>query len=225
MAPTSSVSVAVPLPGTNVWIQDSSEWVKGKVSGQNGDGELVVSTDKGQRQVPVSAALLQNSDDEPVEVSSNSCRSFEVLAAEFGGGFPMFHCHEPSSMQGKGCLAAPSASLTCLQQQFQPGRVAGGACVASNTSVTRPIVCFFSLASTNEPLTQCQEVEPPPPLYLVNAIIPSFSDWIAVEPLASVSMLVDLSNGVSPHPSPLPHIHPTLPHPHPHPHDHHAGHD
>lgn len=89
MAPTSAVGVAVPLPGTNVWIQDSSDWVKGKVTGQNGEGELVVSTDKGQRQVPVSAALLQNSDDEPVEVSSNSCRSCEVLAAVFGDVFSM----------------------------------------------------------------------------------------------------------------------------------------
>lgn len=120
MAPTSAVSVAVPLPGTNVWIQDSSEWVKGKVTGQNGEGEFVVSTDKGQREVPASAALLQNSDDEPVEVSSNSCRSRGGLAAVFPDAHPMLQHHQPSSMQLKGRLAAPSASLTCMQQQFQP---------------------------------------------------------------------------------------------------------
>jgi hypothetical protein len=123
MAPTSAVSVAVPSPGTNVWIQDSSEWVKGKVSGQNGEGELVVSTDKGQRQVPVSAALLQNSDDEPVEVSSNSCRSREGLAAAFSDAYPTLQHYESSSMQLKSSLAAPSASFTCMQQQFQPIRL------------------------------------------------------------------------------------------------------
>jgi hypothetical protein len=72
MAPTSAPSVAVPLPGTKVWIQDDSscEWLKGEVKGEDG-GQLVVFTGKGERRVSVSAAPLQNSEEEPVEVSSS----------------------------------------------------------------------------------------------------------------------------------------------------------
>jgi hypothetical protein len=96
MAP--AANVAVPLPGTKVWIQDdsSNEWVKGEVKGEDGT-MVVVSTAKGQRTVPASAAPLQNSDDGPVEVrlvllvrkafsdlacaASLPCNSFAQLAA------------------------------------------------------------------------------------------------------------------------------------------------
>jgi len=81
MAPVSAATVAVPLPGTKVWIQDdsSSEWVKGQVTGQDAE-LLVVSTAKGERRVPMSAAPMQNSDDEPVEVSWRALRANCVLA-------------------------------------------------------------------------------------------------------------------------------------------------
>lgn len=81
MAPMSAATVAVPLPGTKVWIQDdsSTEWVKGQVTGQDGE-LLVVSTAKGERRVSVSAAPMQNSDDEPVEVSWRALRAKCLLA-------------------------------------------------------------------------------------------------------------------------------------------------
>lgn len=67
MAPTSAPNVHV---GTKVFVQEDSskEWLKGVVKGQDEDN-LVVSTSKGERRVTVSAAPLQNSEDEPVEVS------------------------------------------------------------------------------------------------------------------------------------------------------------
>lgn len=87
MAP--AANVAVPLPGTKVWIQDdsSNEWVKGEVKGEDGT-MVVVSTVKGQRTVPASAAPLQNSDDGPVEV-----RLVLLVRKVYLTSHVQLHCH------------------------------------------------------------------------------------------------------------------------------------
>lgn len=73
--------------GTLVWVQEESsgEWLKGEVKGQDGD-LLIVSTGMGERRVPVAAAPLQNSEDEPVEVRRAPCTLVFCAGRAWGAG-------------------------------------------------------------------------------------------------------------------------------------------